>query len=212
VSRVTSRSARTSLPRFSPTERFAHRSTAVLAVVLIVTGFSLFYAPLALLVGRRTLVESLHVIAGILLPLPTFWAYGDAGFRADLRHLDRFLPDDWTWLRRRDRRTAGLAVGKFNAGQKLAAACFAAAGVVLFGTGLLLLFPGQLDLPDDIRQGATVVHDATTMALVFLLIGHAVLAWRHPEARAAMRTGYVDAAYARREHPAWVQEDPAHGR
>jgi cytochrome b subunit of formate dehydrogenase len=34
-----------------------------------------------------------------------------------------------------------------------------------------------------------------------------VLAWRHPEARAAMRTGYVDAAYARREHPAWVEDE-----
>jgi formate dehydrogenase subunit gamma len=179
----------------------------VLAGVLVVTGFSLFYPPLALLVGRRTLVETVHVIAGFLLPLPTFWALGDAGFRADLRHLDRFLPDDWTWLRRRDRRTAGLAVGKFTAGQKLAAACFAAAGVVLFGTGLLLLFPGQLDLPDSIRQGATVVHDATTLAVVALLAGHAWLAYRHPEARAAMRTGYVDAAYARREHRGWAAGD-----
>jgi formate dehydrogenase subunit gamma len=204
---VSARTERTALARFSPAERLAHRSTAVLAGVLLVTGFSLFYPPLALLVGRRTLVEGVHVIAGLLLPLPTFWALGDPGFRADLRHLDRFLPDDWTWLRRRDRRTAGLAVGKFNAGQKLAASCFAASGVVLLGTGLLLLFPGQLELPDGIRQGATVVHDATTLALVALLAGHAWLAWRHPEARAAMRTGYVDAAYARREHRAWADPD-----
>jgi formate dehydrogenase subunit gamma len=194
------------LARFSPVERFAHRSTAFLVLVLIATGFSLFYQPLAVLVGRRPIVEAIHVVAGFLLPVPTFVALLSAEFRADLGHLNRFAPDDWEWLRRRDRRRSSLAVDKFNAGQKLAAACFGAAGVVLFGTGLLLLFPDQLSLSDDIRQGATVVHDATTLALVALLVGHARLAMRHPEARAAMRTGEMDAAYARREYAAWAAQ------
>jgi formate dehydrogenase subunit gamma len=194
------------LPRFTSIERFAHRTTAFLVFVLIATGFSLFYQPLALLVGRRPLVEALHVAAGLLLPVPTLVALFSADFRADLARLDRFAPDDWEWLRRRDRRRTSLAVDKFNAGQKLAASCFAAAGVVLFGTGLLLLFPEQLSLSDGIRQGATVVHDTVTLALVALLIGHARLAMRHPEARAAMRTGDIDADYARREHAAWAAE------
>jgi formate dehydrogenase subunit gamma len=194
------------IARFTPVERFAHRSTAVIVTVLIVSGFSLFYQPLALLVGRRTLVEGVHVVAGFLLPLPTFVALLSAEFRADLARLDRFAPDDWEWLRRGDRRRTSLAVDKFNAGQKLAAACFGAAGVVLFGTGVLLLFPAQLSLSDGIRQGATVVHDATTLALVALLVGHAWLAMSHPEARVAMRTGEVDADYARREYAAWAAE------
>jgi formate dehydrogenase subunit gamma len=194
------------LTRFSRVERFAHRSTALLVLVLIATGFSLLYQPLALLVGRRPIVEGIHVVAGFLLPVPTFLALLSAEFRADLGHLNRFAPDDWEWLRRRDRRRVSLAVDKFNAGQKLAAACFGAAGVVLFGTGLLLLFPDQFSLSDDIRQGATVVHDATTLALVALLAGHARLAMRHPEARAAMRTGEMDAEYARREYAAWAAQ------
>jgi cytochrome b subunit of formate dehydrogenase len=192
------------LPRFTPVERFAHRATALLVLVLIASGLSLFYPPLALLVGRRPLVESVHVVAGLLLPMPTVVALLSRDFRADLARLDRFAPDDWEWLRRRDRRRASLAVDKFNAGQKLAAASFGAAGVVLFGTGLLLLFPDQLSLPDGVRQGATVVHDATTLAVVALLLGHAWLALRHPESRAAMRTGAMDAAYARREYAAWA--------
>ena len=192
------------LVRFSRLERFAHRSTAVLVLVLIATGFSLFYQPLAVLVGRRPVVEVIHVVAGFLLPVPTFIALMSAQFRADLGHLNRFAPNDWEWLRRRDRRRSSLAVDKFNAGQKLATACFGAAGVVLFGTGLLLLFPDQLSLSDDIRQGATVVHDTTTLAVVALLAGHARLAMRHPQARAAMRTGDMDAEYARREYSAWA--------
>jgi formate dehydrogenase subunit gamma len=192
--------------RFTPVERFAHRSTAGLVLVLIASGFSLFYQPLALLVGRRTFVEGVHVVAGFALPLPTFAALLSAQFRNDLSRLNRFAPDDWQWLRRRDRRRSKLAVDKFNAGQKLAAACFGAAGVVLFGTGLLLLFPDQLSLSDDIRQGATVVHDTVTLGLVALLVGHARLAMRHPEARAAMRTGVMDANYARQEYAAWAAE------
>jgi formate dehydrogenase subunit gamma len=194
------------IARFSPVERFAHRSTALLVMVLTATGFSLFYQPLALIVGRRTLVEGIHVVAGLLLPLPTFVALLSAQFRNDLARLNRFAPDDWEWLRRRDRRRTSLSVDKFNAGQKLASACFGAAGVVLLGTGLLLLFPDQLSLSDNLRQGATVVHDATTLALVALLVGHARLAIRHPEARAAMRTGAMDAKYARREYAAWAAE------
>lgn len=194
------------LPRFTPVERFAHRSTAVLVIVLVATGFTLFYGPLTVLVGRRPQVELLHVVAGLLLPLPTLAALCTREFRDDLGRLNRFAPDDREWLRRRDRRRGGLAVGKFNAGQKLASACFAAGGVVLLGTGLMLLLPDKLDLSDGLRQGATIVHDATTMAFVLLLAGHARLASRHPEARAAMRTGVVDAAYARREHPAWAAE------
>ena len=196
-----------SLARFTPIERFAHRSTALLVLVLIASGFSLFYQPLALIVGRRPIVEAIHVVAGFLLPVPTFIALLSAEFRADLGHLNRFAPDDWEWLRRRDRRRTSLAVEKFNAGQKIAAACFGAAGVVLFGTGILLLFPDQLSLSDSIRQGATVVHDATTLALVALLAGHARLAMRHPEARAAMRTGAMDAEYARREYAAWAAHE-----
>ena len=78
--------------------------------------------------------------------------------------------------------------------------------MVLFGTGILLLFRPSSPCPDGIRQGATVVHDATTLALVALLFGHAWLAMRHPEARAAMRTGAIDADYARREYAAWAAQ------
>ena len=192
------------LERFTPVERFAHRSTAALALVLLGTGLVLYLPSLSLLVGRRPLLEAVHVVAGLLLPLPVLLALATPSFRADLGALNRFSPADWAWLRRRDRRTSGLAIGKFNAGQKLAAAAFGAGGVVLLGTGLMLLLPTQLRLPDGLRQGATVVHDSATLALLALLVGHARLAYLHPEARRAMRTGSMDVEYARREHGGWA--------
>src|SRR5438309_2466896 len=130
------------LPRFSATETWVHRVTSVLVGVLAATGAVLYFEPLALMFARRLLFEGTHIVAGLLLPFPMLigmWLSPE--LRADVRLLGRLTKVDGQWLRRRDRRTAKLAVGKFNAGQKLAASTLAGAGVVLFGTGLLLIAP-----------------------------------------------------------------------
>jgi formate dehydrogenase subunit gamma len=172
---------------------------------LVATGSVLYVEPLALLVGRRPLVEGVHIAAGLLLPLPTLLGlWRSPELRADVAALGRLAPVDSEWLRRRDRRDARLAVGKFNGGQKLAAATMAGAGIVLFATGLLLLAPDLVDLPVAVRQGATITHDLFTFGVLALLAGHTWLALRHPEARAALRTGVVDRAYAEREHAGWA--------
>jgi formate dehydrogenase subunit gamma len=194
------------LPRFSAAERAVHRATALLVGVLLLTGAALSVTPVALLVGRRPLLAAVHVAAGLLLPVPALLGLLDPAFRADLARLNRFLPVDGEWLRRGDRRLAALPVGKFNGGQKLAAAVVAGCGVVLFGTGLVLLAPVRLGVPLGWRQGATLLHDLLAVGLLVLLVGHVLEAWAHPAARAAMRTGLVDAEYARLEHPAWVTE------
>lgn len=197
------------LQRFSRGERRIHRSTAFLVGVLALTGAALYVPSLALLVGRRTVLEAVHIVAGLLLPLPTLAGMAlSAPMRADIRTLNRMTGSDWRWVRRRDRRTAGLPVGKFNGGQKLASAVVAGAGLVLFGTGLLLIAPARVSLPVSVREGATITHDLFTFGLLALLAGHIWLAYRHPEARAALRTGLVDREYAEREHPAWAR--PSH--
>ena len=195
------------LRRFSRAESWAHRVTTLLVAVLAATGAVLYFEPLALLFGRRLLFEGTHIVAGLLLPFPTLigrWCSPER--RADVRLLGRLTKVDGEWLRHRDRRTAGLAVGKFNGGQKLAAATIVGAGVVLFGTGLLLIAPARINLPVSIREGATVTHDLFTFGVVILLIGHIWMAFRHPQARAALRHGDVDRDYAEREHPAWAAQ------
>jgi formate dehydrogenase subunit gamma len=195
------------LPRFTVVERWVHRSTAILVAVLFATGLTLYYAPLSVLVSRRALVETTHVAAGLLLPLPLLAALlVSPELRADVSALGRLTRVDRLWLRRRDRRRSRLPVGKFNGGQKLAAATMSGAGLVLLGTGLLLLAPVRLDLPDGVREGATITHDLFTFGAFLLLGGHIWLAMRHPQARVALRTGVVDRSYAEAEHPAWAAE------
>ena len=195
------------LPRFTRIETWVHRSTAAIVAVLFATGAILYVEQLSLLVGRRLLVEGTHIVAGLLLPLPALLGlWRSRELRADVHALGRMTPVDWEWLRRRDRRDAGLAVGKFNGGQKLASATVVGAGIVLFGTGLLLLAPARINLAVSVREGATITHDLFTFGLLFLLAGHIWIALRHPEARRALRTGVVDPAYAAREHAAWAAE------
>jgi formate dehydrogenase subunit gamma len=195
------------IPRFTQGETWVHRGTAVLVAILAFTGATLYYEPLSLLISRRPLVEGTHVVAGLLLPVPMLIGLiRSPSLRADVRILGRITGPDRQWLRRRDRRKARLPIGKFNAGQKLASSVIAGAGLVLFGTGLLLIAPVRLNIPVSVRQGATIVHDLFTFGLLFLLAGHTWLALRHPEARVALRTGQIDRTYAEREHAGWARE------
>src|SRR4051812_42525606 len=110
-----------SLPRFTSAEKWVHRITGALVAILTATGAVLYYEPFALEVGRRPIVEGLHIAAGLLLPLPALiGAFASPALRHDFAVLGRMDEIDWQWLRRKDRRIARLAIGKFNGGQKLA--------------------------------------------------------------------------------------------
>jgi formate dehydrogenase subunit gamma len=179
-----------------------HRTTAVLVGVCLLTAAVLYLEPLATLVGRRDLVVRLHVLAGLALPLPVLLGRLSAAYRDDLRELNRFTRVDGEWLRRGDRRSARLPVGKFNAGQKLNAALSAGGGLVLLGTGIVMEYGRSWPL--SLRTGSTFVHDWTAAALFLLVLGHLRLAYRDEDARRGMRTGRVPLAWARREHPGWA--------
>jgi formate dehydrogenase subunit gamma len=191
------------LRRFTIGERWVHRSLAVLMGVVIVTAAILYVAPLAQLVGRRHLVAQVHVIAGLLLPVPVLvgWARSLA-FRRDTRALNRFSRDDWSWLRASDRRSGRIPVGKFNAGQKLNSAFVLGAILVMLMTGSIMNWTGLWPL--SWRTGATFVHDWLAFAVVVVVAGHVYMAAKDPEARRGMRTGWVSLGWARREHRRWA--------
>ena len=195
------------LARFAPASRWVHRATAVLVGTCLLTAAVLYLEPLAVLVGRRGLVVRAHVLAGLALPLPVLLGWLSAAYRDDLRQLNRFGPADAEWLRRRDRRSARLPVGKFNAGQKLNAALSAGGGLVLLGTGIVMEYGRSWPL--SLRTGSTFVHDWTAAAVLLLVLGHLWLASRDEDARRGMRTGRVPLDWARREHPAWAAGFPS---
>jgi formate dehydrogenase subunit gamma len=190
------------LERFGPASRAVHRATALLGLTCLATAAALYLEPIAELVGRRALVVDVHVWSGLALPVPALLGLAFRAVRADYRLLNRWVRVDREWLRRRDRRRAGLPVGKFNAGQKLNASLSAGGGLVLLGTGVVLAYGRRWPL--DLRIGATFVHDWTAFAVLVLVAGHLWFAGHDEDARRGMRTGRVPTGWALREHRAWA--------
>jgi formate dehydrogenase subunit gamma len=171
---------------------------------LILTAAALYLGPVAVLVGHRHVVATVHAWAGLALPLPVLAGLASVAFRADLRRLDRFSPADTGWLRDKEARARNRGVGKFNAGQKLNTTLSASALVVLLGTGVLMYWPSLVGL--SYRTGATFVHDVVGLALGLLVVGHVYKALQDREALRGARTGRVSFAWARRHHPVWAGE------
>ncbi|MFF8381240.1 cytochrome b/b6 domain-containing protein [Streptomyces sp. NPDC015661] len=194
--------------RFSAAERLVHRATGYLMLACLLSAACLYIGPLALLVGRRHLMVTVHEWSGISLPLPFLLGLLSAEFRADLRRLNRFAVYDREWLRAVRRRWASpeaRPAGKFNAGQKLYAGWIAGAVLVMMFTGLLMWFMGLL--PFISRTSAIFVHDLVAWAITFVVLGHMRRAFEDPEARLGMRTGYVSRSWAELYHSRWLGEE-----
>jgi formate dehydrogenase subunit gamma len=193
------------LRRFTDGERWVHRSTAILMGSCLATAAILYIGALSTAIGYRAVIEWIHVIAGLALPVPILIGLLSKAFRNDVRVLNRFTSSDWTWLRSSDRRTAKLPVGKFNAGQKLNANFQLGAILVMLLTGSVMRFANHW--PIQWRTGATFVHDWLAYAVAAVVIGHIAMALRDPYALGGMRTGYVPASWAKKEHAAWAEAE-----
>jgi formate dehydrogenase subunit gamma len=203
------------LMRFDRVERAVHWITAALFLLLVVTGAVLYLEPLQSLIGRRALVENIHVYAGLALPFPLVVAllgsWGRA-LRDDLGRFNRWSADDREWLRslfrpgpERRSRLRKVRVGKFNAGQKLNAAFVGGAGLVMLGTGVIMRWYHPWPLAW--RTGATFVHDWLALGLGLVIIGHILMALRDPDALRSMLVGTIERAWAKRHAPAWLDGD-----
>jgi formate dehydrogenase subunit gamma len=194
------------LTRFDRVERSVHWTTAFLFITLMLTGATLYVGPLSTMVGRRELVRTMHVLAGLALPVPI--VVGLAGrwgrsLRRDVGRLNRWSPDDKAWMRRRTRASARL--GKFNPGQKLNATFLGAAIVIMLVTGSIMKWFGPFPL--SWRTGATFVHDWLALGIWVSISAHVLLAFRDPDALRSMTRGAISARWARTRRPRWYEEE-----
>ena len=202
------------LNRFDRVERAVHWANAVLFAVLVVTGAALYFAPLTALVGRRELVERIHLYAGLALPVPLVLAlsgsWGQA-LRRDIRRFNRWSRDDRRWLRavvrppeKRRQVFARVRVGKFNAGQKANAAFTAGAGLAMLASGAILRW--YRPFPLSVRAGATFVHNWLALGFVIVISGHVLVALADRQALKSMLFGRISRSWARHHAPAWLDE------
>lgn len=187
--------------RFDGAERLVHWLGSLGILVALATGAILYVEPLAVAVGRRDLVEDVHVLAGIGAFVPFVVAYVGpwrSGLHSDIRRFARWHDDDVAWFRRRSRHRS--ETGKFNGGQKLNAVLLSSALVVLLGTGSIMRWFGPFPL--DWRTGATFVHDWASFGLWFLIPAHIIKAVITPGAVRGMWTGRVPRGEAE-ARPRW---------
>lgn len=203
------------LQRFDRVERALHWTNACLFALLIVTGAALYFSPLIALVGRRYLIEQIHLYVGLALPAPLLAALSGRWGRAlrrDLSRFNRWSEADRRWFREALRverrggagRSHPLRVGKFNAGQKLNAAFVAGGGLVMLATGCVLHWYGPFPL--SWRAGATFVHNWLALLFLIVICGHIALALSDRQALKSMVSGSITRAWAARHAPEWLQE------
>jgi formate dehydrogenase subunit gamma len=212
VDRPDRRRTGTLLLRFDWVERVVHWVNATLFGVLIFTGAALYLEPIGRLIGRRALVEDIHVYCGLALPVPLVIALSGSwgkALRADLHRFNRWTKEDRDWLRallragpERRRSLGGIRVGKFNAGQKLNAAFIAGSGLVMLGTGVIMRW--YHPWPLTWRTGATFVHDWLALAIGLVIIGHIWMALMDWDAMRSMFVGTISRTWAKRHAPAWL--------
>ncbi len=199
-----------SIPRWSLGERVLHWTTAVLFLLLMLTGLSMLY-------GRSILIPVLghgpfaaylawakliHNFAGPLF-IAALVGMGSVWFKDNL-----WRRIDWEWLKSfggmiGDRHPPA---GRMNAGEK---AWFWL--LVLFGglaslTGLILDFP-LFGLERETIQLSHLLHLASALVVMAAALGHIYLGSIGTEgALEGMVHGKVDLSWARQHHDVWLSE------
>jgi len=200
---VKARGAR--IPRFDRLERTVHWCNAALFLVLLATGASLYLPQLSEIVAHRHTVKTIHVYAGLALPIPLLLGLllpAGRQLRADIGRFNRWTADDRRWWSRRTRPYAQL--GKFNPGQKVNAIFVGAAIVLMLMTGSIMRWFEPF--PDSWRTGATFVHDWVFITLVVVIAGHIMFALADRDSLRSMVRGWVPESWARVERPRWWVE------
>ena len=196
--------------RFADIDRIAHWVTAILFIILAVTGLTLLFGRFFMLpiIGAdafgalANVFKQMHdylspVFLISLLVLVARFASKNLPARGDLK-----------WL------TSGggiignahVSAGYFNAGEKIWFWSVVVFGIVVSVSGLLLLFP-IFGLSREIMQLALIVHGLAAVLFIAGSFGHIYIGTIGTEGSLdSMTTGYVDTNWAKLHHDRWYDE------
>jgi len=198
------------IERFTPFERAAHWTNAIAFTVLAVSGLVMAFGKFILLpvIGGTLFgwltyaLKTAHNFAGPLFAVSLIVVIGT--FIKD--NFPR--SDDLTWLKKGGGLFGGDDVPshRFNAGEKgLFWVGVFVLGLVVVVSGLFLdkLVPGFVYTRGEM-QIAHMIHAAAAVVMMTAFLGHIYMGTLGMKgAFSAMRTGYVDEAWAREHHGLW---------
>ena len=196
--------------RWPGIDRFIHWYTAVLFIVLAITGLSLLW-------GRAVLIpvmgkEGFAAWAGLAKPLHDYGALlFTAGFVVMLlKWMHHNIPKayDLEWFAKGGGYLGGghPPAGFANAGEKALFWTLLFAGGAMVVSGLFLLFPNW-GTERAGMQLANEIHGISSLICVTFVVMHIYLATIGSEgALEGMVSGEVDEQYAKNHHPLWYEE------
>jgi formate dehydrogenase subunit gamma len=204
------------VPRFTGFERFSHWLTAVSFVVLGITGLNVTFGKLVLrpLIGPDAfsawsqIAKYMHNYASFsfvigLAVIITMWMKDN-------------IPDwvDVAWFRKGGGfiKSKHAPARRFNAGEKLVFWGALGSGILVAGSGYLLIFPFYVTNIFGM-QIAQAVHGIIALLFIAMILGHIYIGTLGMEgAFEAMGTGEVDLNWAREHHDLWLEGELAKDR
>ncbi|MFT5590807.1 MAG: formate dehydrogenase subunit gamma [Bradyrhizobium sp.] len=201
------------IERFTSVERIAHWSTAISFVLLAITGLIILFGKYILMpVFGHTLYgwlsfacKNAHNFAGPVFTVSivvTFIVFVKDNFPAK---------EDLQWLVRLGGMFGGkhASSGRFNAGEKMWFwTGVVGLGLIISASGFVLnkIVPG-IDYPRSVMQIANVIHLIAAVLVSTMAMGHIYIGSIGMDgAYKAMRTGYVDDAWAKEHHDLWYAD------
>jgi len=196
--------------RWAVSDRVLHWYTAVLFIILAITGLSLLW-------GRHVLIpllgkDGFGAWANFAKPVHDYLALPFvAGLVVMLlKWFHHNIPAsyDLEWLKKAGGYLGGghPPAGFANAGEKAYYWTLVIAGTTLVASGFWLLFP-NLGFERDAMQNANIVHAVSSLVLTAFVCLHIYLGTLGSEgALEGMLTGEVDEGWARQHHGVWLEE------
>lgn len=203
--------------RFADIERIGHWLLAVSFIILAITGLNITYGKYVLLPVIGPEAFSWITTVGKWLHNYVAFAFMVGVVMTFVTWIKHNFPNkhDLNWIAK----GGGLFVKgvhppskKFNAGQKLIFWSVFLGGVALSLTGIVMLFPFQIDFspglsPMEEMQFVTIWHTIISIGLIVIVVGHIYIGSIGMEgAFDAMGSGEVDQNWAREHHSIWADE------
>ncbi|MGD9387215.1 MAG: formate dehydrogenase subunit gamma [Gammaproteobacteria bacterium] len=209
------RSGRT-ITRWTLFERVIHWYTAILFIILGLTGLSLLF-------GRTVMMpwmgkEAFAAFANVAKPIHDWLAvpFAVGLVLMMVPWIKESLPKayDFTWLKMGGGyfdRSKHPPAGFVNAGEKLWYWILFFGGIVLVASGFFLLFP-NFGWERSTMQLAHVAHAISGVALIAFSLGHMYLGTLGNQGTLeGMVSGQVDELWAKAHHNLWYEEVMKHG-
>ncbi|MBW3140849.1 formate dehydrogenase subunit gamma [Ferrimonas balearica] len=207
--------------RWPKVDILVHWLMAIPCILLILTGLSLMAGRFVF--GSFLGQEGVGALAAIAKPIHDYMAIPFSIFAviAMLRWMKHNIPAayDLKWFM-----VVGgyLNFGPFkgkhpdsgfsNAGEKLWFWSFTIFGLAIIGSGIVMLFPGQVDPSRTASLTAIFIHGISAIVLTGFTVVHIFMATVLSEGGfPAMTSGYVDENWAKQHHNVWYDEIKADG-